>query len=244
MKQLEKSQKKWLSLLQKIRIFIGKNFLVSDPSQLGESTIIAFMIDCLHQQGHELPKTFLELGANSPYTLSCSWYLEKGVGFKGVSIDPLGGISREFAKYRKNTRFINRAFVPSSSVDTKIAYFQSDCCVLSTTDEHEANAMSAMGYSFKKYVVDTVKYQDLQSYYKERIGVLILDIESLQLQLEIVQELARSKIRPFIICVETIDFSLDAKNLREEYDNVLKESYRLVAGTYLNSIYLCSSIGS
>ena len=171
-----------------------------DPSQLGEAKIVGLIIECLTKQGCNIPKSFLEIGANSPYHLSSSWYLEKSLGFEGVSIDPISDLSFQFSKYRPKTKFINKAFSSSLPRLNQI------------------------------------------SFYRDRVGVLILDIESLTLQLDALREIIKTNLKPFLICVETLDFSPSSANLRSKYDSLLGQDYTLAAGTYLNSIYTCKSL--
>lgn len=214
----------------------------SDPSQLGEARIIEFMLRCINNQGYIIPKTFLELGANSPYNLSITWYLEKTLGFSGVSIDPISDVSDLFLKHRPKTHFINKAFVSKSHSSSTITYFNFDCNVLSTTDELEANSAAQMGYKYNTKTVNTTTAGSLPQYFNERIGVLVIDIESHSLQIQILKEISQSVLKPYIICVESIDFLPSSSNLREDYDFLLKDSYVFSAGTYLNSIYICKTI--
>lgn len=213
-----------------------------DPSQFGEAKIIEFIIQCLSKQGHIIPPTFLEIGANSPYQLSSTWYLEKTSNFSGISIDPISNLSYQFKKYRPKTAFINKAFVSSALKSKTITFYQSNIEVLSTCDLDEVTIMKEMGFSFDTQEVETVCAEDLFPYYNERIGVLILDIESLSLQLKILQDIVNTELKPHIICVESLDFSPRSSNLRSEYDHILSNEYSFTAGTFLNSIYICKSL--
>lgn len=216
--------------------------LNADPSQFGEAKIIAFMIDCFVRQGHKIPKVFLELGANCPYSLSSTWYLEKTLGFKGVSIDPNSEFSYVYSKHRKNTIFIDKAYVPLELKQKTINYFKSESNVLSTLDKKEAEEIQNMGYTVSVEEVETVTIDDISIYLQDRIGVLVLDIESLSLQLKILSELIHSNLKPFIICVETLDYSPFSKSQRDMYDKILENDYSFIAGTFLNSIYATKSL--
>lgn len=243
---------RWNRLLKAIKIRLQLQLLrrkyrgQADPSQLGEARILGFMLKCLKNQGHVIPKTFLELGANSPYQLSNTWYLEKTLGFSGVAIDPLP-LSRLAAKayalHRPKTTFINKAFLPSTHEGDKIIFYQSSCDVLSTTDKEEMGTMVSMGIEFSAAETGVVRLDDLNQYFSDRIGIMCLDIESFALQVEILKEVTSTRRSPWIICVETLDFSADSKNLRSAYDEILAQTHYYAAGTYLNSIYLCNSLG-
>jgi hypothetical protein len=184
----------------------------------------------------------LEIGANSPYQLSSTWYLEKTLNFTGISIDPINNLSYQFSKYRPKTVFINKAFVSSTFKAKTISFYQANLEVLSTCDENEVAEMKKMGFSFDTQEVETICAEEIFQYYNERIGVLILDIESLSLQLEVLQDIISTKLKPLIICVESLDFSPKSQNLRPEYDHILNCDYSFIAGTFLNSIYTCKSL--
>lgn len=242
----------WNRLLEAIRLRLQllrlrrKYRRQTDPSQLGEARILGFILKCLKNQGHVIPKTFLELGANSPYELSNTWYLEKTLGFSGVAIDPLPLsqlAAKAYALHRPKTTFINKAFLPSTYEGDKIIFYESSCDVLSTTDKEEMATMSSMGIDFSPVETGVVRLHDINQYFPDRIGIMFLDIESFALQVEILKEVTSTKRSPWIICVETLDFSADSKSLRVAYDEILAHTHYYAAGTYLNCIYLCNSLG-
>lgn len=242
MKALRMNIARWFKSRLRIDPLTTNDALQADPSQLGESKILECILNALKNQGFEVPRTFLEIGANSAYSLSCTWYLEKTCGFKGVSVEPLNHVSHEFLKHRENTLFINRAFAPCTQETNLTVFYQCGSSVLSTTDKKEAEAMQKMGYTFTATEVDTIRTEELYQHFENRIGILIIDIESLPLQIQIINEIIRTKLKPLIICVETLDFSPASSNLRSEYDRILNSNYEFVAGTYLNSIYLSLDI--
>ena len=68
----------------------------------------------------------------------------------------------------------------------------------------------------------TIKTQDIENLFQSRIGVLILDIESIELQVSILKELTNNRnIKPFLICVETLDISEGSNSCKEIFDNIL-----------------------
>ena len=195
------------------------------------------IIECLEKQNYYIPKTFLEIGANHPYNLSCSWYLEKALGFKGVLIEPQSKFIEVFSELRPNTVFINKALVPHKYDNKYKVLFEANIDVLSSIDEHEVEVMRQMGYKFQKNI-NLISTKDLERHFGERIGILIIDIESFRLQIEILREIINMRLKPFIICVETLDFSTTSKSLRHDFDELLRDMYAFEAGTYLNSIYI------
>lgn len=241
MKLLKNKIKTLLTTVLSRDLLLSSKAHSTDPSQFGESKILELILQCATKTGIQVPKTFLELGANAPYQLSCSWYLEKTAGFSGVSIDPLSDSFSPFSRYRPNTQFINKAFVPLSYKSDKIRFYKSSCHVLSTCDHEEALVSQQMGHKLDVIDVDTLKLDELFPLFDDHIGVLILDIESVPLQIDILHDIINSSLSPMLICVETLEFSTSI-NLRTEYDKILCNQYDFVAGTYLNSIYLANSL--
>jgi hypothetical protein len=213
----------------------------SDPSQLGEAKIIGFIIKCLSKKSRHIPRTFLEIGANTPYRFSTSWYLEHSLGFRGISIDPNNEFAEQYLLHRKKTMFVGKALVPNDYNKPTVTLYLADCNTLSTLDPFEARTAQNMGFTFEDIICPAICYSDLEEYYQSGIGVLILDIESVDIQLKLLGEIVGSNLRPTIICVETIDFSPKSDNLRAKYDLILSPVYTFVAGSYLNSIYLLDS---
>jgi hypothetical protein len=224
-----------------------RNFLASekaratDPSQVGEGRLLEFMIAEFKKAGMHFSGTFLELGGNSAYDLSISWYLENKLGYHGVTVEPIPLYAYEYKAFRPKTKLFQNAVISAGSEDEEISFYSCNAAVLSTLDEAEVERYKAMGYTFTKIVARTIKINHLVDYFKERIDVLILDIESSSLQLKLLSDVISylpPEKMPAIICVETLDYSRNSLNMRHSYDQLLARYYQFMAGTYLNSIYV------
>jgi|688.fasta_scaffold156984_3 hypothetical protein len=238
-------------LIAKLRYARRQRFLaserakLSDPSQIGEGKILEFMLSEFQQKGINFSGTFLELGGNSAYDLSTSWYLEKKLGYRGITVEPMPSFADEYKKFRKKTTLLQKAVVPSHSKEQAIPFYCCNASVLSTLDHAEADRYKKMGYTFDQVIVETVCLDLLMGLLGVRIDIIILDIESSDLQLALLADLKAKTPQaemPFIICIETLDYSCQSRNLRNTYDSVLSDQYQFMAGSYLNSIYVHNSI--
>lgn len=234
-------------ILAKLNGSRRRHFLASkkarstDPSQIGEGRLLEFMLTEFKKSGVSLSGTFIELGGNSAYDLSISWYLENKLGYQGITVEPLPVFAYEYKVFRPRTRLLQNAVIPSTSEDKELSFYCCNASVLSTLDISEAERYKKMGYTFKKIVVKTIQINHLIDCFAERVDVLILDIESADLQLKLLSDItscATPEKMPVIICVETLDYSRCSLNLRSSYDHLLSNHYHFMAGTYLNSIYV------
>jgi len=241
-----------LSILMAKLVYARRQFLLAleqvklkDPSQIGEGKILEFMLGDFQRKGINFTGTFLELGGNSAYDLSTSWYLEKKLGYRGITVEPIPTFSDEYKKFRKKTTLVQKAVISSSSKEQTTSFYRCNNSFLSTLDHEEADRYMKMGYIFEKVVVETVYLEQLMGLLGVRIDILILDIESAELQLELLSDLKLNifqTLMPCIICVETLDYSRQSSNLRHAYDSILSDQYHFMAGTYLNSFYVHDSI--
>lgn len=212
----------------------------ADPSQNGEARIVQMARETLATRGRPVPATFLELGANHPFFLSNSWYLEKRCGFQGVSVDPLPSYETLFGSTRPNTRFVRAAVVPRDRAGSDVRIYKCDNDSLSTTDVSEADRLKAMNLGGGEIVATGVPYDDLvrRPEFVSGLGVLFLDVESHELQVAILKEVVVSDRKPRLICVETLEFMGNQRDFRGDYLQVLGPAgYREVASTILNTIY-------
>jgi hypothetical protein len=212
----------------------------ADPSQNGESRIVEMARETLATRGRPVPATFLELGANHPFFLSNTWYLEHRCGFQGVSVDPLPKYEALFRASRPKTQFVRAAVVPLDRAGTDVRIYNCDNDALSTTDLSEADRLRSMNLGGSEIIARGVPYEELvrRPEFTSGLGVLFLDVESHELQLAILREVVASDRKPRLICVETLEFMGDQRDFRGDYLEVLGPAgYREMASTILNTIY-------
>ncbi len=212
----------------------------ADPSQNGESRIVEMARETLATRGRPVPATFLELGANHPFFLSNTWYLEHRCGFQGVSVDPLPRYEAMFRATRPKTQFVRAAVVPRDRAGTDVRIYNCDKDALSTTDLSEADRLRSMNLGGSEIFAPGVSYEDMvqRQEFASGLGVLFLDVESHELQLAILREVIASDRKPRLICVETLEFMGDQRDFRGDYLEVLGPAgYVEMASSILNTIY-------
>tara|TARA_Y100001968_G_scaffold266955_1_gene256688 strand:+ start:1358 stop:2098 length:741 start_codon:yes stop_codon:yes gene_type:complete len=243
-----KSIKRWLISnyfeFKKRRYYKSEKAKSTDSSQLGESRVMEFILDSFNRKGYNIPKNFLEIGASYFYHLSNSWYLEKKLLFKGVSIDPLSELEKEFTMFRENTKFIPAAYVDSSYKGQSIKFYEcKDNGMLSSVDKENFLRMQDLGHQFVEIDCDVIRTSDIKNMFNTRIGILILDIESINIQLSILKEITSDQsLKPIMICVETLDIADDSDSYRKTFDDYLLQNYTCIASTYLNCIYISNEL--
>ena len=230
-----------LSLIpnSKARFWVLSRF-TADPSQNGEARIVQLARETLATRGRPVPATFLELGANHPFFLSNTWYLEQQCGFQGVSVDPLPRYESLFRTTRPRTHFVRAAVVTEDRAGSDVRIYNCDNDSLSTTDLSEADRLKAMNLGGSEIVAPGVPYRDLvrRPEFASGLGVLFLDVESHDLQLAILKEVVANDRRPRLVCVETLEFMGDQRDFRGDYLEVLGPAgYREIASSILNTIY-------
>lgn len=211
-----------------------------DPSQFGEARILQLAKSIADNQGTPVPSTFLELGANHPYQLSNSWYLERDCGFTGVSVDPLCVYQDLFRRTRSKTRFLRAAVVPRTSTERQVRVFHCESDVFSTLDRSEEAKLQSMDMKGVEVVAPTVHYDDLvnSTEFSQGLGILFLDIESHDLQLAILSDVITSSRKPSLICVETLEFAGRQRDFRDAYRKLLEPAgYYELASSLLNTVF-------
>ena len=212
----------------------------ADPSQNGEARIVQMARETLATRGRPVPATFLELGANHPFFLSNTWYLEHRGGFQGVSVDPLPRYEALFRATRPKTQFVRAAVVPRDRAGSDVRIYNCDNDALSTTDLSEADRLRSMKLGVSEILARGVTYEELarRPEFMSGLGVLFLDVESHDLQLAILREVVASDCKPRLICVETLEFMGEQRDFRGDYLEVLGPAgYREMASSILNTIY-------
>ena len=132
------------------------------------------------------------------------------------------------------------AIVPQSRAEKEVRIYKCDNDVLSTLDVSEAEKLRAMNHAGIEIVSPTTHYSDLvrRPEFRSGLGVLFLDIESHDLQMDILREAVACECKPRLICVETLEFMGDQRDFRGDYLEILGPAgYRELASTIVNTIY-------
>ncbi len=204
-------------------------------SQLGEDLIIDFIFKNLKIQ----KPTYLDIGTNHPIKIN-NTYLFYKQGSTGVCIEPNPELCKIIKNKRKKDTVLNIGI--GKEEKTNIDFFMMNTDVLSTFSKEEVNYLiKNTKQTLKEIIKVPLKHIDniLQDNFNgEAPNFLSLDTEGFDF--EILKSINFKKVRPEIICVETLTYTENRTERKEiEVIDFMKEvGYFVYADTYINTIFV------
>jgi len=186
---------------------------------------------------------YVDLGAHNYKNGSNTYYFYL-LGWSGICVDPLPGVKNEFTRNRPKDIFLEKAIVPNKDSSKTIDYhFFKDFEDNSTTSTKRINDLkNNFGRKPSSTMqIETITTTELAKNYigSKQINLLNIDIEGGEL--EILSDLLKAKIYPWIICVEEIGMYAESIVKDSPIYEILKQnSYLFVGRTFLTSIYIHS----
>jgi FkbM family methyltransferase len=223
------------SLFRRIyRKLTGYSYAVS-YSQTGEDVIIDLLRDAKKINRF----TYLDIGANHPVKFNNTYkFYEQG--YTGVCIEPDPVLHKQLGSFRKKDVCLN---IGISDSDLEAAdFFIMSNNTLNTFSKEEAETLQKEKLASIKQVAKIPLYninRVIETYFNGEAPVFInLDVEGLDEK--IIRSLNFSKFRPYIFCIETVHYTVDASSeKREEIFNIMKQNgYEAFADTYINTIFI------
>lgn len=207
-------------------------------SQSGEDAIIAYILDSLKISTKRC--TYLDLGANHAKALSNTYYFYQK-GARGVLVEANPYLIPELEQIRTGDIILNKC-VSSRNGEVDDFYIISGDG-LSTNVKEDAYTAIQMNPSLsieKIITVETISVREIIDRYFNCSPTLInLDIEGKEL--DVLQSIDFSKIRPLVFVVETIPYELNLVVNRKRNDIVQfmeDNQYVEYAFTGINSIFV------
>jgi FkbM family methyltransferase len=233
-------------LKRKLRAFAlgtGVQCVPSDASitysQAGEDRVLAFLLGAL---GIHRP-SYIDIGAHHPRRGN-STYLLYSQGSRGVCVEPNPEFAATLKGERPNDVTVEAGIVPRSGLN--LQYYMFAESTFNTFSEAEANirinAGGEGGRLLKVATVRTLTLDELLSEYAPLgVDVLAIDIEGMD---EVVVSESNLIVRPKIIMVETVPFSgrHPVRKTMGIVEILVAKRYRLVADTYINTIFIDESL--
>lgn len=230
------SIKEWLHI-NKCAIF---NRFKMTYSQSGEDTIIVFLLQAILRKKSI---TYMDVGCNHPYTLNNTALLREYFDIKrGVLVEPNPDMCRLLQKKRKKDICLNIGLGTENGV---LDYYMLSNNTINTFSKEEAMKIEKSGneriIEVRKVEIRKVS-EILEQYFQiDGLDVLSIDVEGIDFLL--LQAVDYSKIRPSIICVETIEFCGGKdKEFQEMIQFMKKNEYFVYADTWLNTIFVDKKI--
>ncbi len=198
-------------------------------AQFGEDIVVASVLWHLRIT----KPLYLDIGAYDPQFLSNTYYFYKQGG-SGVCVEPDPARQSAFRRRRPRDLCLS-AGVGAADLDGVPFYVLSEP-TLSTFDEAGARQHEAGGkiriqavLSVPVYTINTL----IEKHFPRCPDFLSVDVEGIDL--EILQAMDFTRFRPAVICVETIDFYTQAKQLAV-VEFLQTKNYRVQADTVINTI--------
>jgi len=164
---------------------------------------------------------YIEVGSNHPIINSNSFYLEKYLNCRGISIDAID-FSLEYKKYRPNAKFIH------GLVDKKKGYRKFYHTYDLTGWENQLSSVTTKmirNVPNLKYRVKKIKTFPLKEILnKKKINLLMIDVEGYELN--VIKSINLKKCMPEVILIENNGHFFPRKKLQ---DYMINNGYKLYA---------------
>ncbi len=208
-------------------------FANTSYSQCGEDLIIKHIFAGL---GIAKP-SYIDIGAYHPFHLNNTalFYVN---GSKGINIEPNINKFKLFINARRKDINLNIGVAQKSGI---LNYYEISNPTLNTFSKEEAGRCEKEGYKINK--ISKVKVEIIENilkkYWKDPFPRLLsLDAEGMEM--EIIEGIDFRKNYPYIICVETLSFSVSGNGIKDYLliKYIEKQGYLLYADTNINTIFV------
>ena len=208
-------------------------------SQSGEDLIADYFFESI---GIKQP-SYIDIGANQPIKGN-NTYLFYLKGSKGICIEPDISLISSLTKARARDIILNMGVSVTVAAQADFYFFDGHYNAWNTFSKEDADKKSkesGIAYRQSKVQLETVgSIVDKHTF--QNVNFISLDVEGLDLA--ILKSIDFNKIRPELLCVETIEFSLNNNlNKNQEIINyMLTQGYRVYADTNLNTLFCRNDI--
>ncbi len=238
---------KKLTQFLKALAFIGtaKNYKeYLSYAQAGEDRVLKFLFTSMGKNNI----SYLEIGTNNPIDINNTYLFYLG-GSRGVCVEPNPTLIKKIKKYRPEDICLNVGISPNGIEGEMDFYIFDDADVekgLSTFSKMEAEKVQSSTNikigEVKKIPVTPVN-KIIEKYFKDKPPDLVsIDVEGLDL--EILKTINFNTCRPIAICVETVNFTLTHKKIKNQdiISYMESQGYFVYADTGINSIFADKSL--
>ena len=231
-----------MKLLKKIFKLNKKNetnidiLSVTSYSQSGEDIIIKNLLENYFQKDKI---TYLDIGAYHPYNLSNTYIFYKN-GSSGICIEPDNFLYEFYKEKRPNDICINAGIGVNGN--TEADFFIMSVKTLNTFSRDDAEyVQKEYGYNIQEVVkVKLLNINDIVlEYFNEPPDFVSLDVEGLDY--EIIKTFDFNKCRPFVFCIETINFEEDRRKQKKNMEiinHMINNDYFIYGETFINTIFV------
>ncbi len=208
-------------------------------SQSGEDLIADYFFESI---GIKQP-TYIDIGANQPIKGN-NTYLFYLKGGKGICVEPDISLISSLKKSRPRDVILNIGVSVTVAAKAEFYFFDGHYSAWNTFSKEDADKKSKeSGIAYRQSQVQLETVENIADEYNfQKVNFISLDVEGLDLA--ILKSIDFNKLRPELLCVETIEFSLNNtinKN-QEIITYMLTQGYRVYADTNLNTLFCRNDI--
>lgn len=223
-----------------IKILLAKNYKeYLSFAQAGEDRILRYLFNSMGINRI----SYIEIGTNNPIDINNTYLFYLG-GSRGLCIEPNPALISAIKKLRPGDICLNVGIAGVETPETMNFYIFDDSDSekgLSTFSKSEAEYVEKTSHvkiaEIKKIpVVNLTKI--LSEYFPQKAPDLIsIDVEGLDL--DILKSINFHTCRPIAICVETVNFTMDHKKIKNTaiIEFMQNQGYFVYADTGINSIF-------
>jgi FkbM family methyltransferase len=226
------------------------NKIILPHSQLvyahsGEDLILAHLF---YKLNIERP-SYLDIGANHPAFISNTYYFYLR-GSRGVCVEPNPFLAKKIRQLRNKDIVINAGVGIGEATEADFYLFPDDAHGLSTFVKEEAEYWQTTGMkrrgkiAYEKVIkMSLVTINSLmEKYFKAGPDFISLDVEGYDLG--ILQSLNFELYAPKVICVETISYDKDQREIKnaEIIQFLQGKGFQIYADTHVNTIFLNNKV--
>lgn len=208
-------------------------------SQSGEDLIADYFFESI---GIKQP-SYIDIGANQPIKGN-NTYLFYLKGGKGICVEPDISLISSLKKSRPRDVILNIGVSVTVAAKAEFYFFDGHYSAWNTFSKEDADKKrKESGIEYRQSQVQLETVENIADKYNfQKVNFISLDVEGLDLA--ILKSMDFNKIRPELLCVETIGFSLNnTMNKNQEIINyMLTQDYRVYADTNLNTLFCRNDI--
>ncbi len=179
---------------------------------------------------------YIDIGSHHPTRFSNTYKFYK-MGWRGINIDPMPGIMKQFDEIRPDDKNIE---IGISKEEKKLTYYMFNEPALNTFDDDVASEKDGLGdyrlietRQISTIPLDSLLKQHIQA--QSQIDFMTIDTEGLDL--EVLKSNDWDCFRPQIILVEELKASNSNEGISETERFLSQFSYQLIARTFNTSFY-------
>lgn len=203
-------------------------------SQYGEDIIILKLIERCSISDI----TYLDIGANDP-VMGSNTYSFYQRGYFGVLVEPNPYLYKQLKHIRPSDTILNIGISNSNESLADFYMFDDAYNPLNTFSFEDAKNCEVQGIPIKSVIKLPLKdiNEIIEEHFKASPTIISVDVEGLDEK--ILKALDYTRYRPFLICVETVEFSKNGqmKKRQEILDFMKSQNYFIYADTHVNTIF-------